>query len=241
MKMKTGGLEIKHGVGVLASILAVGLLSAFASFARADIITYTDIENVSVSDPAIFQPFNIPQFNPAFGTLSSVNVTISGLVQTSLAFTNWSNSSDGVMMQEQNKLLALYNNSQMTVSNAFIFRTTSYPHLQLVGANGGVYSQTWFYDLSPVVFASSHPDDLDNFTGLGNVPLAAGFVSDTYMTMSGGNYQYSVQTTASETATVTYTFNSAAPVPEPSAALLLSIGSLAICGVRGFKSRRRQR
>jgi hypothetical protein len=236
MKLKAGRSEIKPEARVFASVLAAALLSASASSARADIYTYTDIQNVSASDPATFQSFNIPQFSPAMGTLQNVIVTISGLVRASLAFTNWSSSMDGVKMQEQNTLSVLYNNSQTMVSSNCVFQTTPYPGMQPVGANGGVYTQSCIYNLSPTVYTSSLAADLASFTGPGNVPLAAGLVSDSYMTVSGGNYHYLVQTTGSETATVTYSF---APVPEPSAALLVGLGGLVICGVRGFRPAKR--
>lgn len=232
MKLKARHLGIKQEARVFASVLAAVLLSASASSARADIYTYTDIQNVSASDPAMFKSFDIPQFDPAMGTLENVSVTISGLVQASLAFTNWSSSTDGLKMQEQNTLSVLYNNSQTMVSSNCVFQTTSYPGMQPVAANGGVYLQSCIYNLCTTVFASSLEADLADFTGLGNVPLAAGLVSDSYMTVSGGNYHYLVQTAGSETATVTYSF---APVPEPSAALLVGLGCLAICGVRGFR------
>lgn len=202
------------------AILAIGLTGTLS--ASAQVLTYYDTENIlSPSYPEVYQAFNIPLFNPADGTLDSVSVTMSGVVQDSLSFTNFDGPTGGIAMSEDASLTVQYNDSQNIAEGDFVFQTTDYPTLQKPGADGGVYLQNWTGTLSPVDFDVSDPTDLADFTGVGNAPLAVGLSDSVGATISGGNYSYNNDTTGSGTVEVQYYYT---PVPEPTTLALAGLG-----------------
>ncbi len=211
--MKTTILRILGGGSVLAIILA-------ASGARADILlTNTQTVAVPPNDPATYVDFSIAQFSLA-GTLQSVQLTVSGSALASLIFTNNDGANGGVYLQESNTFSIVYNNSSSLVSNTFFFQTAGYPAYVSVGSGQG-YDTNWSQSVGPVTVNYTSPGDLANFTGAGNIPVAAGF--DDYFSggARGGANVDKLSTSGSATAQVIYDYTA---IPEPSTALLVGAG-----------------
>ena len=188
---------------------------------KADSLFYADTQAVSPVDTRYDSAnpvaFNIPQFNSSLGTLTSVTLSVSGSAISSLNFTNWDGANAGMNASETNSLLINYN-SGILAENDFIWLTTGYPSTQKPGANGGVFSESWGPATVQTLDTFTSAPDLANFTGIGNVPVSAQFNDWFDLFATGGNNKWSVATSSSFTADVTYDYTA---VPEPSSFGLL--------------------
>ena len=229
--MKTSILKTFGVVSTLAIILA-------ASAGRADVLS-TNTSTTEISSPAYpltWLTFDINQFNPALGTLNSVQLTVSGQVVANLIFSNYDGATGSVRIDQFTTFQIAYFNSSSTNllvdDENFEWSTPGFPTRIQVGA-GGAYTHSWGPENEgPVTQNYTLPSDLANFTGMGVIPVAAQLSATTEEDTSGGNYFVSMNTSGSATAEVIYDFT---PVPEPTTIALVAIGLLGALMIRRRK------
>ena len=186
---------------------------------------------------------SFPMFDSALGTLTEVDMTLTGDMQTTLTVTNSSpdpssgNANTEVQMSVQDAGLNFSPPQIDFYSPAFGYSlagggSVSSGLLTKTGSGSEVYT------LSAI---------LAEFNGPGTIALPASTFTQTVLSNTGGNTAASQVTQADLTGTVTYHYN---PVPEPStlalfgvAALGLLVGAAATGGVghrpiRGRKAKR---
>jgi len=194
------------------------LLTATAG--RADFLTYSDIEAVTPWNPVIPVGFNIPQFNPADGTLNSVNLTMSGYANSTFSYNFL--GSGGITVWQDLELSVVYNGSDVLAQNEAFFLSPNYPTPVPLPGNG---TMVWSSSLpqSQVTFSSAL--DLANFTGTGNVPLSGECYNVHTVNVTGAPApgETTLVNSSHLIAVVTYDFT---PVPEPGAIGLTCLSGL---------------
>ncbi len=162
-----------------------------------------------------------PQFNPALGTLDSVELNLSSTLTTTLTINNTSpdSASSGtantwveITVQDLgDNLTAPF--SVYSASYGYSLGAESGTSSGLLTGNGG----------SDLTYTSGAI--LTEFTGGGNISLNASTYTQTLLANTGGNTDASQITDAALTGTVTYTYTA---VPEPSTFGLLALGLSAL-------------
>jgi hypothetical protein len=203
------------------------LLAALA--ARAQTLTYSNSITLSGGNPADEMAFDLPQFNPAQGTLDSVTLMIYSTFQYQFTYSGLSAS--GVLTYTpSNSLSFLYNGSDLlSQENAggYTFNASLPSHGQS------------FTPASPLALqgASNFSDALDlaNFTGAGDVPLSGEYYFLPTVTWTSGTVTWSADSSATMEAVVTYDFTAA---PEPGVTDILCAG-VAVLALTRLRYRRK--
>jgi len=174
-----------------------------------------------------------PKFNPALGTLTQIELNITGGLSTTITVTNNAASSSNGTAKTELALL-VQDPSNLLFGNTIPYVTPPFPTTPLLD----ILSPAYAYNLAPGGFITSgtltNTLSADNFytasniltafTGSGNILLSAETLTGTVLANNGGNTIAGQVTTASATGTITYTYT---PIPEPSALALMGIGGLA--------------
>jgi hypothetical protein len=164
---------------------------------------------------------SFPMFNSALGTLTEVDMTLNGAMQTTLTVTN--NSPDSSSGNAKTEV-------QMSVQDAGLhfsppqidFNSPAFGYSLAGGGNvtSGLLtsssSNSAVYTLSAI---------LAEFNGPGTIVLPASTFTQTLLANTGGNTAASQVTQADLTGTVTYHYN---PVPEPSTFALFGVAALGL-------------
>jgi hypothetical protein len=226
----------KHRAARKASVLFLSLfvlvLMAFTTAHATTLGPITTTTPISSTLTDWSNNLSFAQFNPSLGTLTSVELDLTSALTTSLTLTNTSDTlgASGKAFTEVQisvgTALGLFDVPQIDQNSPkFTFN---------VGASGsassGVHTfsgeSTSLYNLSNV--SSSV---LSAFTGTGNISLPASTFTQTWIQYSSGNVNQSQVTNASLTGDVIYTYTPA-PVPLPSALILLGPGLFGLVGLR---------
>jgi hypothetical protein len=173
-----------------------------------------------------------PEFNSSLGTLTEVDLSLTGGLQTTLTVTNdAASASSGTATTEV----------EMTIQDA---------GTDLAAPGPTLYSPGFGYSLGPGDNATSglltqsgtatnaytSGVVLAEFNGPGTILLNASTFTQTLLANTGGNTAASQVTAADLTGTVTYQYTPT-PAPEPSTLVLLGIAGV---GLVGYLWRRRQ-
>jgi hypothetical protein len=204
---------------VLCCVLAV-LVVQSVSWASIPPITdgpYTTSTPISSTLTDWSGSLAFPKFNSALGTLTKVQLDLSGSLTTVLTVTN-----DAPTGSSGNAKMEL----QMTVQDAGI--NLNVPELDLfspefsylIGAGQSVTSNILTKSGTSSDQYTSAPI-IAEFTGPGTIVLPASTFTQTWLTNTGGNTFVAQSTYAQLTGTVTYTYT---PVPEPATLSLLGLG-----------------
>lgn len=191
-----------------------------ATAAQADFLTYSNVVAAPPGNPPAVVGFNIPQFDPANGTLNSVTLTMSGRALST--FTYDGSAASGILrVWQDNVLSVLYDGSDVLAQSQTLFLSHNYPVTLPLPGNG---MELWvlFLPQSQTVFSSAL--DLANFTGMGAIPVGAEYYNLPVVTVTSGLVTWSLDNSSSVTAIVTYDFT---PVPEPGVISILIVGGLA--------------
>ncbi len=183
------------------------------------------------------QSVTLPRFDPSLGVLTGVSLLLYGNINATGSLTNTGTAP------------AQVNSYHATVDITLLDPSTPVPS---DGTSGGLVT------VSPVLLdiakpftlqggqslayggatpvntsdsASASPTDFSPYVGAGSVVLPLAAVTTTTSDFTGGNLQITQGTAARAEATVTYTYDAAAPpvgVPEPASPALLGTGLLCL-------------
>ncbi len=178
------------------------------------------------TDWVVGQTLAFPQFNPALGTLLSVEIKIDGTVNSVLTISNDSESPSSGNCLTQVTFTVQDSGGNLDANVPDIY-TSKYNYLldggqsTTSGLITGTGSHTKTY---------TNPAVLAEFTGSGSTLLNVTTFTQTLLANTGGNTAASQVTQASVTGTVTYNYE----VPEPATIGLLISGLLGFVR-RGFR------
>lgn len=164
------------------------------------------------------------QFDAHLGTLTSVQFELFSTLSGSIDLKNKSTSTSSVdyTVRTGADLMATLAGQSVTTGNWVT------PSFSLVGG------ATVHRDISPVTNSQtltfSLPSDLSAFIGTGNVSASLSAVSNQKLT-AGGNAKLGTDVAVDGYAIVTYTYEAAAPVPEPETYAMLLAGLGLVGGI----------
>jgi hypothetical protein len=229
--------QLTKTTGIIS--VAAALLLGLSSLAQADTISFTS----SVSGATDWsQPLGLTQFDPTWGTLLSVTIDLSASFSSSFTITN-TGGSTYLNPSSARRTLDIYLGSSAVdlavdvqnpngTGNSWLTWISS--PLSLNGlAPGSHLSANRSGSDSPTGGIYTDITTMGYFTGTGTTALDLFTTSGFLMQLTGGGTSYDSSQTTSATATgiVTYDFT---PVPEPSSALFLGFGGLALACYRRF-------
>lgn len=201
---------------------SVVLVIALAAGANADTISFSGSVPLATTNWA--NSITFPQFNPALGTLDSIQFILNGHVEGSAGFENKDNEPATITMDLQAMLRLRRPDSSVLVLTLPVVSTIDNVLAwdgidDYAGDSGETYLNLAANSSDSAI--SSSPADIALFTGIGSIilPVTANGAS----TGSGaGNLLLQFSTFASADATVIYTYT----VPEPAAAGLLGLAGM---------------
>lgn len=165
---------------------------------------------------------SLPKFDPALGTLISVELWVNASMQTVITVTNTGGSASSGTAKTELQFSVQDAGDHLNVPEIDMFSSnysfTNLPAGQHVTSGTITKSGTddqFYYDAGT----------LAAFTGLGTIVLDASTYTLAWVAYNGGNTDASQVTNASATAKVTYEYN---PVPEPATMGLLALSGLAL-------------
>jgi hypothetical protein len=181
----------------------------------------------------------IPKFNVAGGTLTSVTFTLTGNLTANQDFENRSASSATVTMTSTGTM-TLKRPDTTTLVVTIPVVTNSKAVAAFDGINDSAGTSGFTFPATSTSLAQtttySGASDLALFSGAGTISLpltAAGVSSGT----GAANLSTAATMVGSASATVTYTYSTAAPVPE--ASTYGAIGAVSFVGFIGYRRSRR--
>jgi hypothetical protein len=229
----------KHRAAGKASVLflsfSVLVLMAFTTAHAATLTeSFTTSTPISSSTPTDWSNYlSFAQFNPALGTLTSVELDLSASMGTYITVENFgaapssgtASTQIAVHVEDPGNYLA--SATQMTYYSAgFGFSGLTQYNTAASGLLTGTGTSSNVYTLAGL---------LAEFTGAGAISLTASTNTSTNLNYTGGFAAANQATNAGLTGDVVYTYN--APVPLPSALILMGPGLFGLVGLRRrFKS-----
>jgi hypothetical protein len=216
------------------------LVLAFGS-AQATILTQTFSQSIAVQSTNWTDMLNMPLFNPALGTLLSIDFELTGMVQGDAQFESLDSSPNTVNTQ-LSALITLSRPDLSTILTATpAFTTTDSVTafdgtIDFGGTSGKTYSNQ---SANTQTTATSPPpaSDLLLFTGIGTIGLPASAVA-TSSAQGPGNLTTLFSTEAGADLKITYTYDDrgAQVIPEPAISVMVGGGLLGL----GLLSRRKR-
>jgi len=224
---------MRRQIPVVVWLAVVGLVMAFGSPAFSATISYSGSVPVTETDWA--DSVSITQFNPALGTLNSVQIDLDAHVEGSAKFEHRGNKPATVLMylwanvevqRPDTSLLVGASPIQTTIDSVTKFDGT----VDFGGTSGRTHDGLSGNQSNSTV--TSDAADLALFIGTGSIvlPVLANAASGA---TGSGNMLFDFLTNASADVTVTYDYT----VPEPSA--LIGLAGMGLVGVGMWVRRRR--
>ncbi len=208
-------------VVLLSAALLCAVISAQAQALTQTVVTTTPVPLTSTDWSS---SLSFPQFNPALGSLTQVQIGITGSIQTTITVTNNSpDPSSGTAKTEVD--FTVQDGGSNLVAPAPIALTAPFAYSLTAGdtVTSGLITVS-----APASNIYTSAPVLAEFTGVGAIILSASTFTMTVLSNTGGNTAASQVTSAALTGKVTYTY---APAPEPGTLALLGIGSASLLAI----------
>ena len=172
----------------------------------------------------------LARFNPALGTLNSLQITVKSDLSTVLSVQNASVSpSSGTAITQLKQYLLTGSYGLFTNSPVLYYAGPDFNYTLAGGDSVSSGQLTSSETLAGNLVTD--PAVLGDFTGAGFVNFTAYTSTRTFLSNDGGNTGASQTTTSDFTAVITYDFT-AAPVPEPSVMAFCGMGLAGLFGAR---------
>ena len=219
------------------AILRTGTLSALAGVAlisNAQAGSITQNVNIPVQTTDLAKTFTFNQFNPALGTLDSVELSVAATGNFAGNVTNNASGAETFDVTEQTALTFTGPDATSVTSN--LSATQSY-----LGLTPGTTAAFGPFTPGPGAVTKFVPSaNFGTFIGTGLLTSTVGTVSGQSIIGGGGNIAAALTTKAGAEATLIYTYHTptTSPVPEPGAWASMSIGVLGLMAL-GLKARKK--
>lgn len=232
--------KIAHPTLSITAVITAFYL--FLSPYQAGAATQTFTASVASTVTDWSRDISITRFDPGLGTLTSIEITLTGGGITTLTVSNApeasSNAAGSVTTQLQ---LSLFDNSGLFAASGQTpqisasipespaeFDVSPGDSLELGPYTRALPSSVTVYTLN------DNPAILSEFSGAGNIVLTGSTFTETVFTISSGNADTTQATEANLGVSVVYHYQAAIPEPGVTALLVLGAGSIWF-----FRSRRR--
>lgn len=197
--------------GLTLAIVA-GAIVGVPRAARADTVTYST--SVVFQDTNFTDTASLPQFDPTFGTLLTVQIDMTGTIQGDIIGTETSGNPGTISWNVTSDLTLSQGATPLITTNPGVSGSANL-------APGEFFDQP-YSDSQMGSYASSLAAVLGTYTGPGNVSFD--FAANGTATVNGsGNVDTGATLQAGATIKITYVFEPRV-VPEPASALLLAAG-----------------
>lgn len=222
--------------GFLAAATLATALSSFAGAANAASLSYsasTDYEVTDIVDTQI----NIQKFNSSLGTLKGITIDFIGDIQGDAGFENKS-TRDSSIAVNLSSIFDLKLNGQsllgLTPVKSSTYQTSKYDgKTDFTGTSGREIEGLMATQSATKTFTDSQL--LQSFIGNGNVNFLFSAIANSTVQGSGNIVSY-VNTLAKTNVKVTYDYDPAKSVPEPSAL----IGTTVVGGIALLSQRKKK-
>jgi hypothetical protein len=211
-------------------LLGIVALAACAVSARASTISYTD--TISIQRTTWASSVSVPQFDPALGTLDSIQFSLTGYVTGAARFESGDSEPATVEMTLNAKITLLKPDLTTLIVVPPLVQTSDNVSafdgvLDFAGTSGRSYDNLSAQQSDTNFLSSPSQADLTAFVGTGNVvlPVTAEGISHG---SGAGNLTLLFLTNAGATVSVEYDYH----VPEPGSLGLLAVGCVALIGRR---------
>ena len=214
-------------------VCAAALLLSGAQHAQADTISF-DSATLGLEMTSWDSLLSLQQFNPALGQLQSVTLTLTGDLFGS-AFVESRNNTARTLQVQLGATLTLSRPDGSTLLDVVPLITETFNAARFdgtvdyAGSSGTRYTERSASSTASASFGAA--DDLALFTGTGSLALPIDATGNSRI-IGPGNFFNEFSTLAGGRASITYTFEPAAAVPEPQAWLLLATGLGAMAVLR---------
>lgn len=227
----------------LIACLGAGLLVGGIATAHAAVITYTDSFDDLLTD-INNQNLSVSMFDPSLGTLTGVQVTLSGVYSVDSLFLTNNGGTDASISYNafgQYDATAAAGNTVTGLAASYSIDDGSFWGSEVAKAWSGVISAgetvdagSGFFDETFVINIAAA--DIASFAGNGTFGYDFTTISGNQMMGAGSNNVTSAVTnTADGSLSVTYTYTPASSVPEPATMLLFGTGIIGFAGLRRKK------
>lgn len=227
----------------MARVLTVLALAFLAGTAQAAVISYSQslVPNPSTTD--IHEVLSLPQFNPSYGTLTGVQITVNGSLSANAKYEN-KNTSSGLSsglrmrlnlvqdlavtmgaqslltMQKETALDYYSSGLAMWFQNITSGALTTFDGTVDYAGTSGFTTALWDIPASNTYT----PGSIAGYTGTGTFAVNVDATAFVTMSTFGGNVASGTDSFAGTTVTVEYTYD----IPEPTGLAMLALAGLAL-------------
>jgi len=212
-------------MNVRRTLTLAALAVGFMGIASANSISFTSVTLGPTGTNWGPTNFNLSQFNPALGTLTSYTLSITGSESGSMAAESHDPTSPDTLVLDLNAVITAKENfgSLLTLLTASpdvtrTFNATAFDGTQdFAGTSGISYTGLTASDTQTLL---NTVIDLASYIGTGNVSFAAKAIGDSSATGAPNVVEQFTQQ-ATFVATITYNYNPPSGTPEPASMVLM--------------------
>lgn len=209
----------------------VVLLAAGTTVQAASTLTYTRNQASTLTDWGPFGATDIPQFDPLLGTLTQVDMALSGSMNSTMTIRTLNNTTTTVVGGSSFVLLS----ADFATLNLSFLETAFIPGVPFNISENDEVILTLAASGSDSTSLSAPGDDLSAFIGAGNLSYEWTALGGFDLQALGGNTEVDVTTFADAELEITYTYDETPIIPEPASATMVLLG---LSGIAFLRNRR---